>query len=63
MTAPRPWELGNHEARWNGYLLAAGSPVLRNKVGATTTEDLRAAHNDLLEFRLTDRREAPAPGH
>lgn len=56
MTEPRPWELGDHEARWNGYLLATGSPVLRNKVGATTAEDLRAAENDLLEFRLTELR-------
>ncbi|KRC57012.1 MULTISPECIES: Fic/DOC family protein [unclassified Nocardioides] len=56
MIPPRPWEVGDHEARWNGYLLAPGSPVLRNKVGATTTEALRAAENDLLEFRLTELR-------
>ena len=59
MTEPRPWEIGDHEARWAGYLLAPGSPVLRNKVGATTSDELRAAENDLLEFRLTELRSQP----
>lgn len=59
MTEPRPWELGDHAARWNGYLLAPGSSVLRNKVGATTPEDLCSAENDLLEFRLAELRSQP----
>lgn len=59
MTEPRPWEIGDHEARWNGYLLAADSEVLRNKVGATTVETLRDAENDLLEFRLVELRTKP----
>lgn len=59
MTDPRPWEVGSHEARWDGYLLGPGSTVLRNKVGATTSDDLRAAENDLLEFRLTQLRSQP----
>lgn len=36
-----------------------GSPVLRNKVGATTSDELRAAEIDLLEFRLTELRSQP----
>ncbi len=56
MTAAAPWSAGDHEARWNGYLIAPDSPVLRNKVGATTVEALRAAENDLLEFRVAELR-------
>lgn len=60
MSAPvRPWQVGDHEDRWNGYLIAAGSDVLRNKVGATTAEELRHAENDLVEFRLTELRARP----
>ena len=59
MTNPRSWEIGSHEARWDGYLLTLGSTVLRNKIGATTPDDLRAAENDLLEFRLTELRSHP----
>ncbi|MEP9384741.1 Fic/DOC family protein [Nocardioides cheoyonin] len=33
--------------------------MLRNKVGATTVEELRAAENDLLEYRLAELRERP----
>lgn len=59
MSQPPPWQVGDHEARWNGYLIAPGSEVLRNKVGATTVEDLRGAENDLLEFRLAELRTRP----
>lgn len=59
MTPPRPWEIGDHEARWLGYLIAPDSTVLRNKVGAVTSAALRAAENDLLEFRVTELRAHP----
>lgn len=59
MTDPRPWTTGDHAERWNGYFLAPDSPVLRNKVHATTVEELRAAEDDLVEFRLAQLREAP----
>lgn len=59
MTQPNPWAVGDHDARWLGYLLAPGSTVLRNKVGATTLEALRVAENDLLEFRVAELRSQP----
>jgi cell filamentation protein len=52
-------EVGDHQARWDGYLVEPGSAVLRNKVGATTVEQLQAAENDLLEHRLAELRERP----
>ncbi len=59
MSGARPWEVGDHEARWDAYLLAPESAVLRNKVGAASAADLRAAENDLLEFRLAELRSHP----
>lgn len=59
MSDPWPWEVGDHQARWDGYLIGPDSEVLRNKVGATTAEQLRAAENDLLEYRLAELRERP----
>lgn len=60
-SADRPWawEAGDVEQRWVGYLLAPDSEVLRNKVGAVTVEDLRAAENDLVEARLAELRADP----
>jgi cell filamentation protein len=34
--------------------------VLRNKVGATTVDELRDAENDLVEYRLAELRERPS---
>lgn len=59
MNQPPQWQVGDHEARWNDYLLGPGSAVLRNRVGATTIEELRSAENDLLEFRLAELRSRP----
>lgn len=59
MSHPPPWQVGDHEARWSGYLIAPDSEVLCNKVGATTVEDLRSAENDLLEVRLAELRSRP----
>lgn len=59
MTAPWSWEVTDHQQRWDGYLVEPGSAVLRNKVGATTVEDLRDAENDLVEYRLAELRERP----
>lgn len=59
MNQPPQWQVGDHEARWNAYLLTPGSAVLRNRVGATTIEDLRSAENDLLESRLAELRSRP----
>ena len=60
MTASRPWETGDHEARWDGYLIAADSPVLVNKLGLTTVEALQAAENDLVEARVAELRARPS---
>lgn len=59
MSDLRPWEVGDHESRWDGYLIAPDSSVLRNKVGATTAEDLRVAENDLVEARVVELRARP----
>lgn len=59
MSASRPWEDGDAEARWDGYLTEPGSLVLRNLVGATTVQQLRDAENDLVEFRLLEMHERP----
>ena len=59
MNQPPQRQVGDHEARWNAYLLTPGSVVLRNRVGATTIEDLRSAENDLLESRLAELRSRP----
>lgn len=56
---PRPWAVGTHEERWQGYLIAPGSEVLRNRLGATTLDGLRDAENDLVEARLLELRSAP----
>lgn len=60
MTTSGPWTIGDHESRWQGYLIAPDSPVLRNKVGATTVEELRDAENDLVEARLAQLRARPS---
>jgi cell filamentation protein len=60
LTTPRLWEIGNHEARWNGYLIAPDSPVLVNKLGLTTIEALQAAENDLVEARVAELRARPS---
>lgn len=60
MSVAHPWEEGDAEARWDGYLTTPGSPVLRNLVGATTVHALRDAENDLVEFRLLEMHERPA---
>jgi cell filamentation protein len=54
-----PWQAGDSEQRWNGYLVAPGSDVLRNKIGATTKDQLQEAENDLVEFRVAELRERP----
>ncbi|AXK85734.1 Fic family protein [Nocardia farcinica] len=56
--ATRPWESGNFEARWLGYFVP-GTSVLRNRVGATTAEELVDAENDLVEVRIAELRECP----
>lgn len=52
MNAPHPWEGGNEVDRWNGYLDYSridgdiGYPVLRNKVGANTYDELRVIEDE-----------------
>jgi cell filamentation protein len=53
--SPWSWEAGDAEERWTGYLLPH-SEVLRNKVNATTPDQLRDAENDLVEARLAELR-------
>lgn len=59
MSEPRPWEIGDNESRWLGYLIAPDSFVLRNKVGATTADELHVAENDLVEARVVELRSRP----
>jgi len=60
LTTPRPWETGDPESRWNGYLIAPDSPVLVNKLGLTTVDALHAAENDLVEARVVELRARPS---
>lgn len=55
---PHPWDTGDLEQNWRGYFIP-GTNVLRNRVGAQTTEALRDAENDLVEARVIELREAP----
>ncbi len=59
MSRTAPWAVDDDEARWYGYLIPPDHRVLRNLIGATTDEALRAAENDLLEYRLAELREHP----
>ncbi|RQN01980.1 cell filamentation protein Fic [Aeromicrobium camelliae] len=59
MSRLRPWETGDHASRWDGYF-DESLQVLRNKVGATTPEQLRDAENDLVEVRVAELRQHPA---
>lgn len=59
MTEPRPWEVGDHDSRWNSYMIEPNSNVLRNKLGVVAAEDLRSADNDLVEFRVAELRSRP----
>lgn len=54
-----PWTAGDDEERWHGYLIPPEHTVLRNLVGADTDEELRAAENDLVEYRFAELREHP----
>ncbi len=53
------WDTPEHQRRWDDYLIQPEGTTLVNKVGATTPEELRAAENDLLEYRLAELREHP----
>ncbi len=55
---PHPWDTGDLERNWRGYFIP-GTNILRNRVGAETTEALRDAENDLVEARVIELREAP----
>jgi len=52
------WENGDADAKWLGYFIPDSS-VLRNRVGATTSEQLADAENDLVEVRVAQLRVAP----
>ncbi|MTG90844.1 cell filamentation protein Fic [Cellulosimicrobium sp. BIT-GX5] len=56
----RPWESGDEQARWDGYLLADGR-TLRNRVGATTPEMLREREDRRVEARALTLREHGLP--
>jgi len=55
---PHPWDTGDLERNWQGYLIP-GTSILRNRVGAQTPDALRDAENDLVEARVIELREAP----
>lgn len=54
----RPWDTGDADANWLGYFLP-GTEVLRNRVAASTRDELADAENDLVEIRIAELREAP----
>lgn len=56
----RPWESGDENARWDGYLLADGR-TLRNLVGASTPRELRQIEDDLIEVRALTLRDHGLP--
>ena len=60
MSTPRPWDTGDPDADWDGYFLP-GTDVLRNRVGATTRDQLADAENDLVEIRVAELRDDPTP--
>lgn len=58
-----PWELGDHEQRWKGYLHPVYNLTLRTKLGVMQTpEELRAAEGDFVERRLLTLRAHGLPG-
>lgn len=58
MSDPRPWDTGDDDANWVGYF-NPGSTVLRNRVSATTREELLDSENDLVEVRVAELRDDP----
>lgn len=58
MAPTDPWNTGNHERDWEGYFIP-GTEVLRNRVGASTVQQLHDAETDLSEIRLLELREKP----
>ncbi|ATQ30233.1 cell filamentation protein Fic [Rhodococcus ruber] len=58
MTPTAPWNTGDHERDWDGYFIP-GTQVLRNRVGASTVQQLHDAETDLSEVRLLELREKP----
>jgi len=59
LTIERPWELGDAASRWLGYLWGPDSGVLRNTLGIVDAEQLQAAEDDLVEYRLAELRADP----
>ncbi|MFW0787929.1 Fic family protein [Gordonia sp. CPCC 206044] len=57
--ARQPWNTGNPDQDWIGYFLPGSEGVLRNRVGATSAEELSVAETDLSEARLLELREKP----
>ncbi len=53
MPADRPWAVGDHQQRWNGYL-DPSTGILRNLIGAQTWDELRRRENDLVEARALE---------
>lgn len=58
MGATSPWDTGDHDKNWVGYFIPE-SDVLRNRVGATSRDELAAAENDLVEVRVAELRDNP----
>ena len=58
MPSPQPWEVGDEDERWRGYLdPSTGLPgredtwILRNNVGARTWDQLREREDEAVEIR------------
>ncbi|MDF3313479.1 Fic family protein [Rhodococcus sp. T2V] len=60
MSRPYPWETGDHDTDWQGYFIPDSTTVLRNRVGATTYDELTNAENDLVEVRVAELRADPS---
>ena len=67
MIGAHPWQVGTESQRWEGYLdpdlydASIGEYVLRNKVGATNCDELRAREDQAVAIRLTTLRTQNIP--
>lgn len=60
MTEERPWQVGDEDQRWAGYL-DPETGILRNLVGARTWDELREREDTLLEWRAAELTVNPVP--
>lgn len=63
MAGERPWEVGDEDARWEGYLIPGSNwpGVLRNKLGITDQATLLSAESAISGVQLQLYRDNPLP--